>query len=69
MLIRFSEQAMAQNDHYLFHDGLSLLQLIRARDFNTPALERRPAYISSMEEAVGGLTMVADVGGSRVVCA
>jgi len=55
VLIRFAKQAIARNDHYHFHDGLSLLHLLRAQDVNTPALERRPAYILSMEEAASSL--------------
>jgi hypothetical protein len=55
VLIRFSQQSIAWNDHYRFHDGLSRLHWLRAQDVNTPALERRPAYISSMEEAEASL--------------
>jgi hypothetical protein len=50
-LIQFAEEAIDQQDHYRFHQGLSTLHLLRAMDFRTPALERRGAYISAMDEA------------------
>jgi len=55
VLIGFSEQAISYHDHYRFHDGLSLLQILRARDFNTPALERREAYLTAAAEAARSL--------------
>ncbi len=51
VLIRFAEEAIAHHDHYRYHDGLSLLLLLRGVDLNTPALERRPAYERAAEEA------------------
>ena len=55
VLIGFAEQAVSRLDHYRFHDGLSILHLLRAVDLNTPAIERRDAYISAIEEAVAAL--------------
>ncbi len=51
VLIRFASEAAEQDDSYRYHDGLSLLHLLRALDLNTPALERRDAYLASMDEA------------------
>jgi hypothetical protein len=51
VLLRFAEQALAHQDHYRFHDGLSQLHLLRATDFSTPALERREAYVTAASEA------------------
>ena len=44
-------EAVGHDDSYRYHDGLSLLHLLRALDLNTPALERRDAYLASMDEA------------------
>ena len=54
VLIRFAQQAIAHNDHYRYHDGLSPLHYLRAMDYYTPALERRAAYVS-LTEAVMSL--------------
>lgn len=51
VLIQFATEAIDHNDHYRFHDGLSMLHVLRAMDFMTPALERRDAYVSAMAEA------------------
>jgi len=51
VLIRFATEALGHDDSYRYHDGLSLLHLLRALDLNTPALERRDAYLASMDEA------------------
>ena len=51
VLIRFATEAIGLQDHYRFYDGLSTLQVLRATDYKTPALERRPAYISAMGAA------------------
>ena len=55
VLISFSEQAVAHQDHYRYRDGLSMLHLLRAIDFKTPALERRDAYASAASEAEASL--------------
>ena len=55
VLIRFSEQAVADHDHYRYHDGLSLLHYLRAVDPFTPALERREAYRQAEAEAMASL--------------
>ncbi len=55
VLIRFAQRAIEHHDHYRFHDGLSLLYLLRALDVNTPALERIDAYRASEAEAVATL--------------
>ncbi len=52
VLIRFAGQAIAHHDHYRYHDGLSLLHLLRALDVNTPALERRDDYLAAATEAM-----------------
>ncbi|MFC1605471.1 hypothetical protein ACFL33_01240 [Pseudomonadota bacterium] len=51
VLIRFASEAIAHQEHYRFHDGLSTLHVLRAMDYKTPALERRDAYVSAMTEA------------------
>lgn len=51
-LIRFTEDSIALQDHYRFHDGLSFLYYLRGLDIHTPALERRPAYRRSEAEAI-----------------
>jgi hypothetical protein len=51
VLIRFTEEALQKNDHYRFHDGLSILHLLRTQDINTPPAELRGAYVSAMTEA------------------
>lgn len=51
VLIRFASEAIGHDDNYRYHDGLSLLHLLRALDLKTPALERRDAYLASMDEA------------------
>ena len=51
VLIRFADEAISHQDHYRFHDGLSILQVLRGMDFKTPALERRDAYVAAMDEA------------------
>jgi hypothetical protein len=50
VLIRFATAALRHDDNYRYHDGLSLLHLLRALDLNTPALQRRDAYLASIEE-------------------
>lgn len=50
-LIGFAEEALARNDHYRYHDGLSLLHYLRGLDIHTPALERRDAYRAAEAEA------------------
>jgi len=51
VLIRFASEAVAHQDHYRFHDGLSLLHLLRAVDVATPALDRFGAYEAAVSEA------------------
>lgn len=51
VLIRFASEAIHFQDHYRFYDGLSTLQMLKAVDYRTPALERRPAYVSAMDSA------------------
>lgn len=55
VLIRFAHQAVAWHDHYRYHDGLSLLYLLRAVDVHTPALQRRDAYQAAADEAMAAL--------------
>jgi hypothetical protein len=55
VLIRFANEALQKNDHYRYHDGLSLLHILRAIDLNTPALERREAYELSESELIESL--------------
>ena len=55
VLIRFTKEALALDDHYRFYDSLSQLQLLRALDPYTPALERRPAYRLAESEAIKAL--------------
>jgi hypothetical protein len=55
VLVRFATAAIAQQDHYRYHDGLSLLHLLRAQDLNTPALERLDEYQAAAEAAVESL--------------
>jgi hypothetical protein len=51
VLIRFSKEAIEHQDHYRYHDGLSQLHLMRAVDLQTPARERRDAYLAAASEA------------------
>jgi hypothetical protein len=51
-LIGFAEDALARNDHYRYHDGLSLLHYLRGLDVYTPALERRDAYRAAEAETM-----------------
>lgn len=51
-LIGFAEEALARNDHYRYHDGLSLLHYLRGLDIHTLALERRDAYRAAEAEAM-----------------
>jgi hypothetical protein len=51
-LIGFAAQAIEYHDHYRYHNGLSMLHLLRALDVNTPALERIDAYRASEAEAM-----------------
>ena len=55
VLIRFANQAISIHDDYRYHNGLSLLQQLRAIDLNTPALERIDAYRAAEAEAVESL--------------
>lgn len=55
VLIRFARQAVAYHDDYRFHDGLSLLHLLRAVDVHTLALQRRDAYQAAADEAIAAL--------------
>ncbi|HLF30208.1 MAG TPA: hypothetical protein VI566_04180 [Xanthomonadales bacterium] len=55
VLIRFTSEAIAHQDHYRYHDGLSLLHLLRAQDLNTPALERLDEYLAAAAAAVESL--------------
>ncbi len=57
VLIRFATEALRRDDSYRYHDGLSLLHLLRAVDLNTPALDRRDAYLQSMAEATRSLQL------------
>lgn len=50
VLIRFANEAVKRNDHYRYHDGLSLLYLLQAADVATPALDRLGAYQSAVSE-------------------
>ncbi len=51
MLIEHANTAIDINSHYRFHNGLSLLQFLRAIDLATPAVERRSSYEASFREA------------------
>jgi len=51
VLIRFAGEAISHQDHYRYHDGLSTLHVLRAMDYQTPALERRDEYVAAMIEA------------------
>ena len=55
VLIRFANEAILQQDHHRFYDGLSLLHLLRAMDVNTPALQRIGEYRSAESAAVATL--------------
>jgi hypothetical protein len=55
VLIGFAGRAIEYHDYYRFHDGLSLLHLLRAMDVNTPALQRVDAYRASESEAMAAL--------------
>jgi len=55
VLMGFAARAIRFHDHYRFHDGLSLLYLLRATDINTPALERIDDYRSCETEAAAAL--------------
>jgi len=55
VLMRYSREAIGYHDHYRFHDGLSILYLLRAQDLLTPALERRGAYEEASREARASL--------------
>jgi len=55
VLIGFAEQALTYHDHYRYHDGLSLLHLLRALDVNTLALQRRDEYVAAAAEARASL--------------
>ena len=55
VLIRFARGAIAYHDHYRYHDGLSLLYLLRAVDVHTLALQRRDAYQAAADEAIAAL--------------
>lgn len=55
VLIGFARQAIEYHDHYRYHDGLSMLHLLRALDVNTPALERIGEYRASEKEAMVAL--------------
>jgi hypothetical protein len=55
VLMGFAEQALEHQDHYRYHDGLSLLHLLRALDINTLALERRGEYLAASNEAMASL--------------
>jgi len=55
VLIRFAREAIEHHDHYRFHDGLSVLHLLRAMDVMTPALERRAEYQAAEAEAMESL--------------
>lgn len=55
VLIRYAREAIGYQDHYLYYDGLSVLHLLRAQDFLTPALERSGAYEQAAVEAEASL--------------
>ena len=55
VLIRYAEESIGYQDHYRFHDGLSMLHLLRAQDYATPAMERRGAYEEAASEAEASL--------------
>lgn len=51
VLIEYANSAIDINSHHRFHNGLSLLQFLRAIDLATPAIERRVSYEASFREA------------------
>lgn len=55
VLIRFAEEAIGFNNHYRYHEGLSLLHNLRAVDPNTPAMQRLDAYRLAELEATASL--------------
>jgi hypothetical protein len=55
VLIKFANQAIAHQDNYQYHNGLSMLQLLRALDFGTPATERLGAYRAAEQEALSSI--------------
>lgn len=55
VLIDYARAAIGHQDHYRFHDGLSVLQLLRAQDYATPALDRRAAYEEAAAAAEASL--------------
>jgi len=55
VLIKFANQAIAHQDNYQYHNGLSMLQLLRALDLSTPAMDRLGAYRSAEQEALESL--------------
>lgn len=55
VLIKFANQAIAHQDNYQYHNGLSMLQLLRALDLSTPAMERLNAYRAAEEEALASI--------------
>jgi len=54
-LIKFANQAIAHQDNYQYHNGLSMLHLLRALDLNTPAMERLSAYRAAEAEALASI--------------
>ena len=52
VLIKFANQAIAHQDNYQYHNGLSMLHLLCALDLNTPAMERLSSYRAAEEEAL-----------------
>lgn len=51
VLIEYANSAIETNNHYRFHNGLSLLLQLRAVDLATPAIERRASYEAAFREA------------------
>jgi hypothetical protein len=55
ILMRFANEAIGYDNHYRYHEGLSLLHHLRAADINTPALERLDEYRATEAAAVASL--------------
>jgi len=51
-LIGTANESLDTHKHYRFFDGLSILQLLRAVDWETPAAERRGAYEAAQQAAI-----------------
>jgi len=57
VLLEFSQQSIAYNDHYRYRDDLGVLHYLRALDPFTPALERIPEYRLAETETMTALQL------------